>query len=197
MLLIDFHPDEVIFMENERLRELNTRALFLLKELMKLKFKNLEQISIGDFTPEDPTLGYSLGFSSADLKDTVTLYLFSGDSHPINSQTLKRYHLAGARDIIQNYPELHLDERTIPIEYFLSSGDEIGYLKTSFEGTQVQDKRIIVSTSFFGLLVKVRATIESENCEILDHFLEKFFKGLTDAFMKISAQDVTSLQDLQ
>jgi hypothetical protein len=173
-------------MEQEKIKELNTLALYLVKELMKQNFEGFEQISFNDHTSENPSLGYSLGFSSRDLQTTITLYLYSGDTFPLSSEALKRHHLSGVGDVLTANPDIDLQDGGAKIEYFLGTEDMFGYLRTS-----LQDEHVLISTFFFGLLIKVRATSEKGVGNSQEIFLKQLYQNLSDIFLKFNPNNPT------
>lgn len=174
-------------MDEMKLKELNSLALYLVKELMRKDFKGLEQISVRDYTSENPSLGYSLGLSSMDLKTTITLYLYAGDTFPLTSDALKRHHLSGVGDMLSANPDILLQDDGAKIEYFLGTEDMFGYLRTS-----LQNKHVLISTFFFGLLIKVRATSEKGCGDWQEIFLKDLYRNLSDIFLKFNPNNPTA-----
>jgi hypothetical protein len=174
-------------MEQNKLKEMNILALYLINELMRKKFEGLEIISFRDYTSENPTLGYSLGFSSSDFKATFTLYLFGGDTFPFTSDVFNRYHVSAVNDVLITNPGLGFKDETQKIEYFLRTDDMFGHLKTSLgSNPDFQDEHVIISAFFFGLLIKVRATLKQEQNYRQEIFLKDLFRNLSDVFLQLN-----------
>ena len=175
-------------MDQDKLIELNDICLFLVKEIIQLNFDGLEKISVRDYTSEDPTQGYSIGFSSPDSKSIFTLYFFSGDTYPVNSDVLKRSHLTAVSDVFIHNPDLEFKDNDYKIEYYRGTDDMIGHLKTSLQHENgIPGQHVIVSSYFFGLIIKVRATLEDGGICNLENFLKQLTRSLFDIYLRVNS----------
>ena len=176
-------------MDQDKLIELNDICLLLVKEIIQLNFDGLEKISVRDYASEDPTQGYSIGFSSHDSKSIFTLYFFTGDTIPVSSDVLKQSHLTAVNDLFFHNPGFEFKDNDVKIEYNLGTEDMIGYLKTSLrDDNEINYQHVIVSSYFFGLLIKVRATLEDGGICNLESFLKRLSISLFDIYSKINSE---------
>lgn len=162
--------------DEDKLDPINKCLLMMINCLKDLKVENHILISATDYLDQDPSMGFSVGFSTPEGHDhnTFTLFLFCGQSYPNNSDTVLQYHMDALTHIKMHNPAREDQVKGSYAHWVKASETNMGYLMTHL-GPCEEDPRdmVVVTTMVFGAIFKIRATMDRFDKKALDIFFEE------------------------
>lgn len=149
---------------------MNNIIRWLTNQLRLLENEAFTLISARDYTEADPYMGCSLGFSSKN-HDILTLYIFSGETHPPDKEGLEAYHIEALGHISSPHKNLQLCGGN-KFEFVPGTEDAFGYFISELKNKESQTETIfLVSTYAIGFYFKIRTTFRSYEISELKAFL--------------------------